>query len=317
MVIHEVEAAPPPEFQRALGEFESMFLSPFAPGRFLRIDYGSDRTAFIRTLGESKCLAAEKDGQIVGFIEMALVNLLLPNGAARPAVYFADIKMLPDARKTIASGRILQKAAAWAGAKTDLWFTVALDDTPLKPPEYSGRAGIPAFSEAGRMMVVRLPVTTGDGMRPEDGRFLARYEEGEEIYRRLARGRYALLGGAPADRSVTPPTWLAHPGGLACGRFEDRRKVRRLIADDGSELRPAYLACFAFQDPQAAVDLIIAALRRAESLGYRALRLCMPPRDLVALQCVLGPGVLAGTGATVYAFGAAQVAEWNISASEV
>ena len=168
------------------------------------------------------------------------------------------------------------------------------------------------------MMVVRLPVTPGEGTHREDGRFLARREEGEQLYKRLARGRYAVLGGAPEARSVAPPEWMAHPGGLACARFEDRRKVRQLIADDGSELRPAYLACFAFHDPQAAVDLIVAALHRAEPLGYRALRFSLPPADLAMLQRVLGPGVIEGNGGSIFATAAANTgALWNLNAAEI
>ena len=318
MVIHEIDAAPAPDLQRGLDEFEAMFTVPFAPGRSYRIDYGSDRTAFIRSLGESKCLAAENEGRIVGFLEMALVNLLLPNGATRPAVYIADIKMLPEARATITTARILQKGIEWARARSDLWFTAALDGTPVKPPDYTGRAGIPKFSEAGRLTVVRLPVSAGDGQRETDGRLLARNGEGEELFKQLARGRCGVLGGGAEARSVEPPVWMAHPSGLACGRFEDRRKVRRLIADDGNELRPAYFSCFAFQDAEAAVDLIEAGLRRAESLGFRALRFCLPPGDLAMLQRVVGPVAIHGNGGAVFATAKEETGEiWNLSAAEI
>ena len=318
MVIHEIERAMPSELQRRIQEFESAFLMPLGPARSFRIDYGIDRTAFIRTLGESRCFAAESQGRIVGFIEMAMIDLLLPGGDTRPAAYIADIKMLPAARGTVSAGRLLARASAWGELRTDLAFTVAMDGIPIKPPDYTGRLGIPAFSEAGRVMVVRLPVTAGDGVRPEDERLIATDEEGEELYWRLTRGRYALMGGSPADRSAEPPAWLVHPEGLACGRLEDRRKNAVLVADDGSELRPAYLARFAFQDAQAAIDVILAALRRAESLRYRAVRFCLPPEDLAKLQGALGPGVIEGSGGTIFATSAAETAAlWNLNASEI
>jgi hypothetical protein len=317
MLIHEVNAAPLPQIAQALEVFEAQFAAPFAPGRRFRISYGRDRTAFVRTLGgEAVCYAAETDGHILGFIEMAVVDVLAPGGERRKAVYFADVKLLPEAHRTIISGRLLQRAAAWAGARSDFWFTMALDSTPLKPPDYSGRAGIPAMAEAAKIVVVRAPVTTGSEVREDDRRFHVSEAEGEALYRRLCADRYAPVGGWPAARSETPVEWLAHPGSWACGRFEDRRNVRRLIADDGTELRPAYLACFAFREPGAAVDLILAALRRAGALGFRALRLCMTPGDLAALQSSVGPGVIEGTGAAIYTCGASP-AEWNLSASEV
>jgi len=318
MVIHQLTTTPPPELRQALSEFESTFLFPFGAGRAFRIDYGSDRTAFVRTVGEGNCIAAEKEGRIIGVIEMALVNLLRPDGTETPAVYFPDIKLLPEARARLTAGRLLQAASEWARTRADLWFTVALDGIPVSPLDYTGRAGIPPFSAAARLMVVRLPLAPHPATGQENGRFLAGAQEGEALYKRLARGRYGLLGGAPEARSIAPPAWMAHPGGMACARFEDRRKVRRLIADDGSELRPAYRSCFTFQDPQAAVDLIVAAMQRAEALGFRALRFCLPPPDLAMLQRVLGPGVIEGAGGTIFTTGATETgALWTLNAAEI
>jgi hypothetical protein len=316
MVIHEIGPQPGTELQRMIREFEATFLAPLGGGRFFRVDYGEDRTAFIRSLGVGKCLAAEKDGKIVGLAEMAIVDLRHPDGIERPAFYIADIKLRPEARGTLTMGRLVQQGIAWGYQHTDFGFAMVLDATPIKPTAYTGRAGITALSEVARTMVVRLPVTPA-GFSRDDERFLTGPEEGAAAHRRLAAGRYSIAGGSPEVRSSVEPAWLLHPGGRACARFEDRRNVRRLITDDGTELKPAYLSCFAFDDPHAAVDLVIAALHRADAMGYRALRLCMPPRDLTALQCLLGPGVVAGVPGAVYAVEGLPMAEWNFSASAV
>ena len=316
MVIHEITPQPAPELQRMIREFEATFLSPLGDGRFFRIDYGEDRTAFIRTLGVGKCFAAEKDGRIVGLVEIAIVKLRYPDGSERPAQYIADLKLRPKARGTLVMGRLVQQGIAWGFTHTKIGFTMALDVTPIKPTAYTGRAGIAALSEVGKTMVVRLPVTPA-GLSRDDERFLVSGEEGETAHTRLTLGRYTVSGGDPEARSSVPPAWLVHPNGRACARFEDRRNVRRLITDDGSELKPAYLCCFAFDDAHAAVDLVIAALHRADALGYRALRLCVPPGDLSALQCLLGPGVIAGVPGAVYAVEGLPPAEWNINAAEV
>ena len=318
MVIHQLDSAPPPDLQRALQEFEASFLIPFAQGRFFRIDYGSDRTAFIRSLGEGKCFAGEKEGRVIGVIEIAIVNILLPDGDARLAGYIADIKVLPEERRKMGTARLIQKAMQWGQLKTDFGFTVTLDETPVKPPDYTGRAGIMKLSEAGRLVVVRLPASTGAAIGEGGQRFVAKPEDGRELFKRLSKGRYALLGGSPGDRSDSPPAWLAHPGGLACARFEDRRKVRRLIADDGTELRPAYLSCFAFQDPRAALELIGAAAARAGALGFRALRICLPPADLAQLRPGLGSNLMVGGGGSIFATAAAkEKAPWNLNAAEI
>jgi GNAT superfamily N-acetyltransferase len=319
MVIHSLEAAAPPGLQRAIEDFEAVFKYPLGNGRFFRVSYGSDRTAFIRTLGErGACFAAEKDGRVVGIMEGALVRLLLPDGETRLAAYVADVKVLPEERRKMTTARLLQAAFAWGGASAYMLFSVTLDGVPVKPPEYSGRAGIPAFFAAGRMVVVRLGVPYGGVMELGDERYLARSGEGERVFAKMARGRYALPGGTPAARSVAPPVWLVHPGGEACGRFEDRRRVRQLISEDATEMRPAFLSCFGFENKAAGVELIAAALRRAGSLGYRALRLCASPADLPMLKEAAGGGDIQATGGTIFATEqAVKEAGWILNASEI
>src|SRR5262249_11759480 len=47
-------------------------------------------------------------------------------------------------------------------------------------------------------------------------------------------------------------TWLVTSEGQACGLFEDTRRGKRLIADDGSQLISAHLSYFAFATPAGA-----------------------------------------------------------------
>ncbi len=167
-----------------------------------------------------------------------------------------------------------------------------------------------------RLAVVRLPVAGSRGAGHQ--RWVAKPEAGRELFARLSRGRYALLGGSPGTRSASPPAWLVHPGGKACARFEDRRLVRRLIADDGSELRPAYLCCFAFEEPRAAVELVAAALGRAAALGFRAVRIALPPSDFELLRPALGNAAVVPAQGAVFASAAAQKGIiWNLNAAEI
>ena len=106
------------------------------------------------------------------------------------------------------------------------------------------RLGLPLFSELGKIMVLRLsssriPLSSAD-------RWLTTAERGESCYLRLSTGRYACPGGNPPERSEMEPLWLMEPGGQACGRLEDTRRAKRLIADDGIEMRSAHLSCFAY-----------------------------------------------------------------------
>jgi hypothetical protein len=251
-------------------------------------------------------------------MDAALVRLLLPDGTERKSAYVADVKLLPAERRKVMTGRLLQAAMAWGWEESHFIFSVTLDVVPMKPVEYSGRAGIPPLSPVGRVVVVRAPVMYGDGLRLGDEAYLTQSAEGERAFLRMMRGRYALPGGMPWVRSTAPPVWLVHPGGGACGRFEDRRKVRQLIADDGTEMRPAYLSCFGCTERAAGVELIAAALRRAAELGYRALRLCVGPGDLPLVREAAAGRDIQATGGNIYATEqAAPGAEWTLNASEV
>jgi hypothetical protein len=194
-------------------------------------------------------------------------------------------------------------------------FAVVMDGTPTIPTRYTGRLGIPLFSELGKVMVLRLP-TSGIPADAGDG-WLTTAERGNVCYLRLSAGRYASPGGNPAERSEMEPVWLMEPGGGACGRLEDTRRAKRLIADDGLEMRSAHLSCFAYQDWSAGVELLRVALRHAVGRGLPALFLAIAPaevknfcRPLEGMGVVLAP-------ATIYGAGLEPGPIWNINTAEI
>src|SRR5262249_29169328 len=176
-----------------------------------------------------------------------------------------------------------------------------MDGTRVTPERYTGRLGIPPFRELGNVMVLRLS-TKSDGGRRDD-RFLSAAGPTADCYRRLSAGRYASPGGDPAERSEIAPVWLTHPDGSACGRLEDTRRAKRLIADDGTEMRSAHLSAFAFRDLAAGVELLHEAIRRAGSLGFPALFVAVPAAEAAGIRAAL-PGVEAvAAPATVFGAG--------------
>jgi hypothetical protein len=198
-----------------------------------------------------------------------------------------------------------------------------MDGTRVTPTAYTGRAGIPAFAELGKVIVLRFPTTSA---RDEgDERFLAFRQPAEECYRRLSLGRYAALGGFPAQRSETAPIWLLHTERTACGLLEDTLKAKRLIADDGQELRSAHLSFFAFATAEAGAELLAVALRHAARLGFPALFVAaaVPDADRLCRALTLLQGTGQGRGevvtapATIYGTGLAVGPLWNINTSEI
>ncbi len=298
MPIHEITDIPTPEMQRALAVYESKFLYALPGERYFRIDYGSDRSAFVRSLGTGWCLlAAERDGQIAGTLEMALRELRDPGGECRPAVYYTEVRLLPEVRRGTVAARLLQRAAAWAKARAAQSFCIANEATATKPSDYSGRLGIPKQRELSKLAIIRIPVVPRPGPLP-DSPFLAPEETGHAVYEKLSSGCWHFTPSGGKERSSLPPQWLVHPRGTACARLEDRRAVLRLVSPEG-ELRPAFLSCLAFSNAAHARELIGHAVAIAASLSCHALRFCAGPQELQSLRAA-GWCPIPAAGAAIY-----------------
>jgi hypothetical protein len=192
-------------------------------------------------------------------------------------------------------------------------FGVVMDGTRASPTAYTGRIGVPAFLEIGKIVVLRFATAIESGGR----RLVAPAAQGEACHLAMTRGRFVATGGDPAERSEIAPTWLIHPERLACGRLEDTRRAKCLIDNDGFEMKSAHLACFAWRTPQAASELIQAASRHAAGLGLPALFVAVSERDMLALETALGPVEKVIAPATVYGAGLPGGADWNINSSEI
>jgi hypothetical protein len=315
MNVHLLSVSPPRELARALERFEEQFRYPLGPGRFFRIAHGEDYPRFFRAMGEGACFVAEREGSILGVIGTALRRLALPGGEERQAVYLGDLKIASSARCGRALPRLAEAVQQWVAARAEAAFAVVMDGTSSTPTRYTGRLGIPPFTELGKIMVLRLP-TAPISLDP-DGRWLTTAERGESCYLHLSRGRYACPGGNPAERSEMEPLWLLEPGGRACGRLEDTHRAKRLITDDGMEMRSAHLSCFASQDRRSGIELVLVALGYAACCGLPALFLAIAApdaEDFCQLLEEMGP-VLAP--ATIFGFGLQSGPFWNINTAEI
>jgi hypothetical protein len=303
--------APPPELARALAAFETQFVYPLGPGRSFRIDHGDDYARFFRAMGEAVCCVAQRDG-VLGTLGAAVRCLLHPDGSAHEALYLGDLKIAPAAR----GGRTLLQLArcveGWARPRVESAFSVVMDGTAATPLRYTGRLGLPAFAELGKVIVLRL--ATSARAAAESGQ---PQERGSACYRELSAGRYAAAGGNPRERSHMEPCWLLHPDGRACGRLEDTRRAKRLYSDDGSEMLSAHFSCFAFRDTSAGAALLEAALGHAHALGFPALFVAVAPPDAGPLCARLAATEIVSAGATIYGTGLAPGPLWNINTAEI
>jgi hypothetical protein len=315
MNVHRLCGPPPAELARALAAFETQFTYPLGPGRFFRISHGDDYPRFFRAIGTAACFVVEQQGSVLGTLGTAVRRLALPDGRERPVIYLGDLKVAPEARGGMALPRLVRAVQDWAGAQADAAFGVVMDGTRVTPERYTGRLGIPPFRELGKVMVLRLSTSSNSG--DPDDRFLRSAGSAAACYRRLSAGRYASPGGDPAERSEIVPVWLTHPDGSACGRLEDTRRAKRLIADDGTEMRSAHLSAFAFGDLPSGVELLYEAIRRAGSLRFPALFVAVPAAEAEGIRAALPEVEAVAAPATVFGAGLAPFPLWNINTTEI
>jgi hypothetical protein len=316
MIVHQLCGPPAPALAQALASFEEQFSYPLGPGRSFRISHGEDYPRFFRAIGEARCFVAEQEGRVVGALGVAVRRLLLPDGSERTTGYIGDLKVAMDARGSLVFLRLVRAGDQWVRPKVTAAFGVVMDGTATTPTAYTGRVGIPAFRELGKVMIWRLPADglkirpTGEWLTTENDRALA-------CYRRLSQGRYASVGGTSAERSEIVPQWLLHPDGLACGLLEDTRRGKRLIADDGSEMRSAHLSFFAFRTPEAGAALIQVARSQVARAGLPAMFVSVAVPDVEALGNAVGPIEKVVAPATIYGAELAPGPAWNINTSEI
>jgi hypothetical protein len=315
MTLHRLEGPPPPPLAHALAEFETHFTYPLGPGRTFRISHGEDYPRFFRSMGTASSFVYGRDGRVLGVLGVAVRPLLLPDGSERRVAYFGDLKTAPDARGGVVLYRLVQAAMDWLRPQVDAAYAVVMDGTPVVPEAYTGRAGIPHFRVLGKVMVLRL--VHGDEGQGKSAAFTSDEGTVEHCFRELSRGRFANLGGSPRERSEMTPEFLRHPLQAACGRLEDTRRAKRLIADDGSELLSAHFACFAYRNPESGAELLREAARRSAALGFPALFTAVPARDSDALCAALAGIEIVQAPATVFGTALTPGFDWNVHTSEI
>jgi hypothetical protein len=310
MTLLALDGPPPPDLAARLLAFEAQFRYPLGAGRRFRIDHGPDPTRFFRSLGPAVGIVDEHEGAIRGVIGAALRQICLPGGEVRNAVYVGDLKLDPRARGGRTLVRLATAVREWAAGRAACAFSVVMGGTPASPQQYTGRLAIPAFAPIGEIAVLRLPTAGATGAQRADDKWLATAAAAQACRLALCASRCCCQGGEPSLRSELSPVDLVAPDGAACGRLEDTRRAKRLIADDGTEMLSAHVSGLAYADTPAAAALIEVARRRAAALGLPALFVAVPVEDAEPLCSRLPPDTVRAP-ATVYGHGLER-GTWNI-----
>jgi hypothetical protein len=316
MTIHVLHEAPPPPLRDALMEFERQFVYPLGPRRTFRIDHGEDYPRFYRAIGDGRCFVCEEAGRVLGVVAVALRPVQVPGGDLIPVAYVGDVKVAPGPRRGAMLLRLARAAETWCRLRVARAFGVVMDGTPVVPTTYTGRLGIPAFAEVARVIVIRFLC---NGVRPcEDRhRFSAVEKSFWEVFHRLAEGAVFCPSSSPTDRSLIEPAWLVDERATACGCLEDTSRAKRLIADDGMEMRSAHLSSFAYHDIASGASLLRHAIGRAAVLGFPALFTAVAALDAEELLAALTDVEAVRAPATVFAHGFAPGPVWIVNSSEI
>jgi hypothetical protein len=291
---------------RSLEAFETAFTYPLGEGGRFRISHGDDYGRFYRSMGEARCFLLEDRGRILGSIGVAIRRLRTPQGPEISAAYLGDLRVLPESRGGRALLRLARAAGEWARPRASVGFAIVMEGTDATPADYTGRAGLPAFREVGRLSLFRIP---GEARESTPG-------DGAALFEELTRGRTVVRSGDPAMRSLHPVRWLVARDRAACGRLEDTMRAKRLFLADGTELRAAHLACFAYRTPEAGEDLALQAAGEAARAGFPAIWVPVPAEDASEFRRRFAAVPVLESAAVVYGTGSPS-SSWCVQTSEI
>jgi hypothetical protein len=322
MKIRSVQEAPDRSLADELEQFEPQFRYPLGPGQNFSISHGRDYARFFRAIDResgASFVAVNRAGKACGTLGVAIRPLLFPTGEQRLAAYLGDLKTAPGPGRGWTLLRLATEATAWSIARGAVCaYGVVMDGTEKLPSNYTGKSGIHAFREVGKLCVIRIP--TPDSAVDESAATEIDAAAAEDYFRKLSAGTFAPLGGDPHRRSAIAPIALVASDTSACGILEDTRNAKRLILDGGEEMLAAHLSKFAYRDPASGARLIREALGRCRRQNIApALFVSVPECHSAAfIELLGGPSNLVTAPATIYGTELDNSDDrWNIATSEI
>lgn len=312
--IHHLDRMPETELAQALHTFEEEFRYPLGEDRWFSISHGEDYTRFFRAVGQARCFVAERRGTVTGVVSVSRCRLRVPGGSVVDAAYFADLKVAgSNAGRTLL--RLLRDSVDWARrTPTTPGFSIVMEGTARNPTSYTGRLGIPPYSELARLMILRIPCEC----IPADGASVeAPPDDVRERFAQLTHDQYANAGGDPGIRSRIEAIGIMGSDGGACGIIEDTRRCKLLYRDDGAEMVSAHLSCFGYRTTDDAISLLGNAAARCRELGFPALFVSLPAADSQAVLQRLPQADIVRAPATVFGFGLPEGKKWSVNTAEI
>jgi hypothetical protein len=316
MKIHSLHEAPPSWLGEALGCFEVRFRYPLGAGVSFRISHGRAYLPFFQAMGEATVWVAESEGEVLGTLAASVRTLRLPCGEERRAAYLGDLKVTPGGN----AGRVLALLARTATEELTAQglgsaYAVVMGGTARTPLRYTGRLAIPAFSEAGGIVIFKIGTSGESGT---SGRVeVVTTDAVHAAYASLSHACVHAEGSRPSVRSLMSPVALVADDGCACGVVEDTRHGKRLWLESGEEMLSGHLSRFAYKGVDAGAALVREALKHAARAGFPALFVAAPVEDAQAFTRELSDLSVHVAPATIYGHGLPATERWGVDTSEI
>lgn len=302
--LHFLRQAPPPELSRALLEFERQFSYPLGGNDSFSISHGPDYVTFFQAIGDATVLVIEEEGRVLGTLAAVVRPLRDSQGELLRVAYLADLKLNREVRHRLT--RYLLAMSEHLEVPSGRGYAVVMDGTQSTPDRYTGRWGVPSFQPVAKVTVLALQ--TRPGAERDCGTAWS------DLFHPPAS--MMPLPGRSELRSELAPEWLTCGG--AQGLLEDTRKGKRLLHEDGSEMRAAHLSRLRYEHEREAAALLEQAAFRCARQGIPTLFTCLPERAARRLLPHLQAFSVNPAPATVYGVGFPEGCdEWWLDSAEI
>lgn len=318
MKIHALRYPPSDKLADALAAFEEQFCYPLGNERSFRVSHGADYSQFFRAIDPKSgvsFVAADRKGEVLGTLGLAVRPLRLPDGTVEKAAYIGDLKVRSGTQRPWVLFRLALAALQYEKCEgLKIGYGVVMEGTPHSPAKYTGRAGIPTFRKHATVAIFRVPLQPDLAV---DRRFIV--DRLPDDLGDLNHGLISPLGGASEIRSQIPPIYLFAPDESACAKLEDTMMAKRLY-EKSREMINRHLSMLHYRSPSDAAAIIRQALAHCLTVKkWDGLFFSVPSRDGDAMEDLLRefPGTTR-TGARIYATGLdIPETNWSINTADI
>lgn len=284
MNVHQIIKSPDKSLQNRLNYFERQFTYPLSHKEYFYIEHSPDYTTFFRSMGNATIFYLEKEMDIIGVIGVSIRETFI-KGKLLKAAYIGDLKIAPAYKGRRAAYRLFSSVFSYLKDKISFAYGVVMDGTLRTPNAYTGKAGIPFFSDKGHRYVPR--VTAPELNIPSDRVENLQKISWHQLESCLKEG-FSVPSPESPLKSKLIPTWLVK-GDDTIGLLEDTQKAKRLFITGSTpqELVSAHLSYFSYNAPKDGINLIQSALSKTGENGIDGLFLCLTPPQFEELSPLL------------------------------